>query len=153
MNIANDTKGMVINNSNKTELAMGYGTLYGDLIGGLSLIGDLKKTEVYEMSKYINKHHHQDVIPTGIIERKASAELAPGQVDPFDYERVSDPIEELQFGASVQEVAQKYNLDIAEVKELRRKIKINEFKNRQTPPVIKLKERSVGIGRMYPIVE
>ncbi|MCF7835120.1 NAD+ synthase [Candidatus Gracilibacteria bacterium] len=153
MNIANDVKGMVINNSNKTELAMGYGTLYGDLIGGLSLIGDLNKKEIYEMARYINAHKREEIIPAGIIDRKASAELAEGQVDPFDYEKVSDAIEELQFGANVKEVAEKYNLDLEEVKAMRKRIKINEFKIRQAPPVIKLKERSVGIGRLYPIVE
>jgi hypothetical protein len=67
--------------------------------------------------------------------------------------KVSDAIEELQFGASVQDVAEKYHLDIEEVKAMRKRIKINEFKIRQAPPVIKLKERSVGIGRLYPIVE
>lgn len=153
MNIANDVKGMVINNSNKTELAMGYGTLYGDLIGWLSLIGDLNKREVYEMAQYINSHNYKESIPSGIITRKASAELAEWQVDPFDYMKVSDAIEELQFGASVQDVAEKYHLDIEEVKAMRKRIKINEFKIRQAPPVIKLKERSVGIGRLYPIVE
>ncbi|MCX6824449.1 MAG: NAD(+) synthase [candidate division SR1 bacterium] len=153
MNIANNVHGMVINNSNKTELAMGYGTLYGDLIGGLSMIGDLNKREIYDLSKYINEHNHKEIIPEGIITRKASAELAEGQVDPFDYEKVSDAIEELQFGISVQEVAEKYHLDIEEVKAMRKRIKINEFKIRQAPPVIKLKERSVGIGRLYPIVE
>ena len=153
MTIANDVHGMVINNSNKTELAMGYGTLYGDLIGGLSMIGDINKKEIYELVKYINLQEHKDIIPEGIITRKASAELAPWQVDPFDYERVSEPIEELQFGMPVQEVAEKYHMDIEEVKALRKKIKINEFKIRQAPPVIKLKERSVGIWRLYPIVE
>ncbi|MCX6825520.1 MAG: NAD+ synthase [candidate division SR1 bacterium] len=153
MNIANDTHGMVINNSNKTELAMGYGTLYGDLIGGLSLIGDLNKREVYDLAKHINAHNHKEIIPNKIITRKASAELAPGQVDPFDYTRVPDAIEELQFGASIQETAKKYSLDIEEVAALRKRIKLNEFKIRQAPPVIKLKERSVGIGRLYPVVE
>ena len=153
MNIANDVKWMVINNSNKTELAMWYGTLYGDLIGWLSLIGDLNKKEIYEMSRYINSHNYKEIIPVWIIDRKASAELAPWQVDPFDYEKVSEAIEELQFWASIQEIATKYNLDIEEVKAMRRRIKINEFKIRQAPPVIKLKERSVGIGRLYPIVE
>jgi len=153
MNIANDVKGMVINNSNKTELAMGYGTLYGDLIGGLSMIGDLNKREIYDLTKYINKHNHKEIIPEWIITRKASAELAEWQVDPFDYERVSEPIEALQFGTPIQEVAEKYDMDIEEVKALRKRIKINEFKIRQAPPVIKLKERSVWIGRLYPIVE
>lgn len=153
MNIANDVKWMVINNSNKTELAMGYGTLYGDLIWGLSMIGDLNKKEIYEIAKFINEHGRKEVIPAGIITRKASAELADWQVDPFDYERVSDAIEELQFGTPVAEVAVKYQMDIEEVKTLRKRIKINEFKIRQAPPVIKLKERSVGIGRLFPIVE
>ncbi len=153
MNIANDTKGMVINNSNKTELAMGYGTLYGDLIGWLSLIGDLNKREIYEMAAYINAHSGKDIIPSRIIERKASAELADGQFDPFEYMKVSDAIEALQFGADIQEVAKKYQLDLEEVKAMRKRIKINEFKIRQAPLVIKLKERSVGIWRMYPVVE
>lgn len=56
---------------------MGYGTLYGDLIGGLSLIGDLNKREIYEMARYINSHKYKDIIPARILERKASAELAP----------------------------------------------------------------------------
>ena len=153
MNIANDVKWMVINNSNKTELAMWYGTLYGDLIWWLSLIGDLNKREIYEMAKYINSHNAKPIIPEWIIDRKASAELAEGQVDPFDYMKVSDAIEELQFGTSVKDVAEKYKLDIEEVKWFRRRIKINEFKIRQAPPVIKLKDRSVGIWRLYPIVE
>ena len=153
MNIANNVHGMVINNSNKTELAMGYGTLYGDLIGWLSLIGDLNKREIYEMAQYINEHNQNHPIPVRIIERKASAELAEWQIDPFDYMKVSDAIEELQFGANIQEVAKKYDLDIEEVKTMRKRIRINEFKIRQAPPVIKLKERSVGIGRLYPIVE
>lgn len=151
--IANDVKWMVINNSNKTELAMGYGTLYGDLIWWLGLIWDLNKKEVYELSRYVNKKFNKEVIPEWIINRKASAELKDNQVDPFDYDKVSDAIEELQFGESIYKLAEKYTLDIQEVKELRRKIKINEFKIRQAPPVIKVKNRSVGIGRLYPIVE
>jgi NH3-dependent NAD+ synthetase len=117
------------------------------------MIGDLNKREIYDLAKYINHHNHKEIIPEWIIARKASAELAEGQVDPFDYQKISDAIEELQFGASIQEIAEKYDLDIEEVKSLRKKIKINEFKIRQAPPVIKLKDRSVGIGRLYPIVE
>ena len=107
------------------------------------MIGDLNKREIYDLARYINEHMHKEIIPEGIITRKASAELAEGQVDPFDYQKVSDAIEELQFGASVQEVAEKHHLDIEEVRVLRKRIKINEFKIRQAPPVIKLKERSV----------
>lgn len=153
MNIANDVRGLVINNTNKTEYAMGYGTLYGDLIGGISLIGDLIKTEVYDMARYVNTQHGYDIIPARIIDRKASAELAPGQFDPFNYERESAAIEELQFGKSLPEVAQKYNLPLDEVKKMRRQIKINEFKIKQGTVIIKLKNRSVGVGRLYPVVE
>lgn len=153
MNIANDVHGMVINNSNKTELALGYGTLYGDLIGGLSFIGDLNKREIYDMVRYINHKETHDIIPDEIITRKASAELADGQVDPFDYDKISDAVEELQFGVDIEKVAKKYQIDITELEKLKKRIKINEFKIRQAPPVIKLKERSVGIWRLYPIVE
>lgn len=97
------------------------------------------------MAQFINHRSDKDLIPERIITRKASAELAEGQVDPFDYMKVSDAIEELQFGASLQEVAEKYGLELEEVKALRKRIRVNEFKIRQAPPVIKLKERSVGI--------
>gem|GEM_PF-1910376 len=97
------------------------------------------------MAAYINAHSGKDIIPSRIIERKASAELADGQFDPFEYMKVSDAIEALQFGADIQEVAKKYQLDLEEVKAMRKRIKINEFKIRQAPLVIKLKERSVGI--------
>lgn len=153
MTIANDIKWMVINNSNKTELALWYWTLYWDLIWWLSLVWDLNKREIYEMSNYINDKHHTDIIPRDIITRQASAELADGQVDPFDYMRISDAVEELQFGASISKMAEKYHISPEELQSLKRKIQINEFKGRQTPPVIKLKNRSVWIGRMFPIVQ
>lgn len=152
MTLANDVKWMVINNSNKTELALGYGTLYGDLIGGLSLVGDLNKREMYEMAEYINQSKGNP-IPKEIITRKASAELTDGQVDPFDYMKISDAVEELQFGASISAMAKKYNIAPEELEMLKRKIQFNEFKIRQAPPVIKLKPRSVWIGRMFPIVQ
>lgn len=153
MNIANDVGGMVINNTNKTELDLGYGTLYGDLIGGLGLIGDLNKREVYALSDYCNQRAWYDVIPSRIITRKASAELADNQVDPFDYDRVSDAVEELGFGASIDLIAQKYNLPKEEVQWYKRRINRNEFKKQTAPLVIKLKHRSIGVGRLIPIVQ
>jgi NAD+ synthase (glutamine-hydrolysing) len=153
MNIANDVWWLVINNSNKTELDLGYGTLYGDLIGGIWLIGDLNKKEIYAMAKYINEKSHKEVIPQGIITRKASAELQDGQVDPFDYESVSEAVEEMGFGATPEAVSSKYPISLEDAQKYQRMIKRNEFKKKQTPPVIKLKERSIGIGRLMPIVQ
>ena len=94
------------------------------------------------MADYVNKKEN-NVIPPEIITRKASAELADGQVDPFDYMKISDAVEELQFGASIAKMAEKYHISPEELQALKRKIQINEFKGRQTPPVIKLKNRSV----------
>ena len=105
MNLANDHNWLVINNSNKTELELWYWTLYWDLIWGLCLIWDLKKTEVYDLARHINKN--KEIIPQWIIDRKASAELSEWQVDPFDYDRDCDPVDELAFWKDVQFVAKK----------------------------------------------
>ena len=87
MAISNKFGCLVLSTGNKTELALGYCTLYGDMSGGLSAIGDLNKTEVYELSKWINQN--KELIPENIISKEPSAELAPNQVDPFDYELIS----------------------------------------------------------------
>lgn len=152
MMYANMTGSMVINNSNKTELALGYGTMYGDLIGWLWLIWDLNKKEVFEFAKWINKYEWQEVMPNSIIDRPPSAELSDNQVDPFDYAKVSEPVDELLFGWNPYEIAAKYWVDVNEVLRLKKLVRVNEFKRRQAPLVIKLKNRSVGIGRLYPVV-
>ena len=138
MNIANNTRGLVLNNSNKTELELWYWTLYWDLIWGLSLIWDLKKTEVYGLAKHINKD--KEVIPQWIIDRKASAELSEWQVDPFDYDRDCDPVDELAFGNDVQSVAKKYGLDEEYVQSLKDRIERSKFKVAQIPPIVKISD-------------
>ena len=148
MNLANDKKALVINNSNKTELALGYGTLYGDLIGGLALLGDLNKKRVYELSNYINKD--QELIPQGIIQRKASAELSDGQVDPFDYERISEPVDELLFGAEVNKVSEKYGIPLDELQQLQNRIERARFKGEQIPAVVKLTKNTINQGTKFP---
>ncbi|HCY21653.1 TPA: hypothetical protein DIC40_07590 [Patescibacteria group bacterium] len=105
------------------------------------------------MAKYINGKSHKEVIPQGIITRKASAELQDGQVDPFDYESVSEAVEEMGFGATPEAVSSKYPISLEDAQKYQRMIKRNEFKKKQTPPIIKLKERSIGIGRLMPIVQ
>ena len=136
MNIANNTRWLVLNNSNKTELELWYWTLYGDLIGWLCLIWDLKKTEVYGLARHINKD--KEIIPEWIITRKASAELSEWQVDPFDYDRDCDPVDELAFWKSVEEVAKKYGLEIDYVQSLKKRIENSKFKVTQIPPIVKL---------------
>ena len=136
MNIANNKRGLVINNSNKTELELWYGTLYWDLIWGLCLIWDLKKTEVYDLARHINKD--KEIIPQWIIDRKASAELSEWQVDPFDYDRDCDPVDELAFWWDVKDVAKKYGLDEEYVQSLKNRIERSKFKVAQIPPIVKI---------------
>ncbi len=136
MNIANNKRWLVINNSNKTELELWYGTLYWDLIWGLCLIWDLKKTEVYGLAKHINKD--KEIIPQWIIDRKASAELSEWQVDPFDYDRDCDPVDELAFWWDVTDVAKKYGLDEEYAQSLKNRIEKSKFKVAQIPPIVKI---------------
>jgi len=138
MNLANNCNGLVINNSNKTELELWYWTLYWDLIWGICLIWDLKKTEVYDLAKHINRE--KEIIPQWIITRKASAELSQWQVDPFDYDRDCDPVDELAFWDDVQSVAKKYGLDEEYVQSLKDRIERSKFKVTQIPPIVKISD-------------
>lgn len=138
MTLANNHNALVINNSNKTELELWYGTLYGDLIWGLCLIWDLKKTEVYDLAKNINRK--KEIIPQWIIERKASAELSEWQVDPFNYDRDCDPVDDLAFWGNVESVAEKYWLDEEYVQSLKNRIEKSKFKTAQIPPIIKISD-------------
>ncbi len=148
---ANQIWAMVINTSNKTEASLWYGTIYGDMIWWLGLIWDLNKKEVYALAQYINQIEWREVIPQNIIDKPASAELADDQVDPFDYAKISEAVDELLFSKNVQEVAIKYGLDIDEVIKYKNLIRLNEFKRRQSPPSIKVKPQSIWSGRLYPI--
>ncbi len=95
MGISNETGRLVIATGNKTELGLGYCTLYGDMVGGMLLIGDINKTQVYDLAEYINQKHDQKLIPTSVLERPPSAELAEDQTDPFDYPVVAPLIDDL----------------------------------------------------------
>ncbi len=141
MNLWNDFNAMIVNNSNKTELELWYWTLYGDLIGGLCLIWDLKKTEVYELAKYINKD--KEIIPWWIITRKASAELSEWQVDPFNYDRDCDPVDDLASGYSIEEVAEKYQLPKEYLESLQKRITRSRFKAAQLPPILKVSAHTI----------
>lgn len=152
MSIANSVNGLVVNTSNKTELALWYGTLYGDMIWGLSILWNLNKIQVYQLARHINAKFWKDTIPSEIITRPPSAELSDNQVDPFDYNKICKPVDELLFWAEISKLSKKYDISIEELQRLKKLIKINEYKRRQAPPVVKLHPRSIGIWRIYPIV-
>ena len=142
MAFSNKFGSLVLSTGNKTELALGYCTLYGDMSGGLSAIGDLNKTEVYELSKWINKDN--ETIPRNIIDKEPSAELAPNQVDPFDYDLISPIVDKIIFGDENEQNEQYLSL--------KKKIDINEHKRRQAAPVLRVSKKAFGIGRRIPIV-
>ena len=153
MAFSNKFGNIVLNTSNKSEIAVGYGTLYGDLCGGLSVIGDVYKTEVFELARYINKE--TEVIPDNIITKPPSAELKPDQFDtdslpPYDIldqilylyiEKQTDPADIVAAG-----------FDEALVKRVLRMVNINEFKRHQTAPVLRVSSKAFGMGRRMPIV-
>jgi NAD+ synthase (glutamine-hydrolysing) len=112
--------------------------------GGLSAIGDLNKNEVYNLSKWINKNNK--VIPKNIIKKAPSAELAPDQFDPFDYELISPLVDKI-----VMDNKQDKNAD-NEFLSLKKKVNINEHKRRQAAPVLRVSKKAFGIGRRIPIV-
>ncbi len=144
---------ILLNTSNKSEMAVGYGTLYGDMCGGLSVIGDLYKTEVFELARFMNKDG--EVIPENIITKPPSAELRPNQKDSDslpDY----DILDEVLFQYIEQRkgpkeiIAQGY--DEALVRRILRLVNINEFKRYQTAPVLRVSNKAFGMGRRLPIV-
>ena len=143
MAFSNKLGSLVLSTGNKTELALGYCTLYGDMSGGLSAIGDLNKSEVYNLSKWINKNN--EIIPQSTLDKEPSAELAPNQVDPFDYERISPVVDDIIFGNSQKNVNEEFL-------NLKKKVNINEHKRRQAAPVLRVSKKAFGIGRRIPIV-
>lgn len=139
----NRTGGLLLNTSNKTELALGYGTLHGDLAGTLSVIGDLTKPEVYALARWYDAG--RGVIPAFVLERPPSAELREGQVDPFDYPVVAPRVEALVAGNEPGD------WDPAERAATERSVRLAEHKRWQGGVVLKLSERAFGTGRMMPI--
>lgn len=149
-----DRYGIVISTGNKTELALGYCTLYGDMCGGFAAISDVSKERIYSLARYINRLAKKEVIPVTIIDRVPTAELEPGQTDranlPADYPVLSplvDVMVEEHF--SIDELAQRYPREVVE--RTAKLIHNNEFKRRQAPPGIRVTKRAFGIGRRVPM--
>ena len=154
MTISNAEGRLLLSTGNKSELALGYCTLYGDTNGGLAVIGDVLKTEVYALAKHMNRD--SELIPQAVIEKRPSAELAPGQFDdqslpPYD---VLDPILRLYFEqkATPKEiVAAGFERELVYDILNRVESPINEFKRRQLPPTLIISRNAIGIGRRRPI--
>ncbi|MBC8323962.1 MAG: NAD+ synthase [Candidatus Marinimicrobia bacterium] len=152
MALSNKHHWLVLSTGNKTELALGYCTLYGDMSGGLAVISDLSKTDVYGLSKWVNKNAGCERIPDNCIAKPPSAELAPDQVDPFDYDVVSPLVDAIveDRKSPAQLTADGY--DNALVESVYQKIRINEYKRRQAAPGIRVTKKAFGTGRRMPIV-
>ena len=153
MAFSNKFGNILLNTSNKSEAAVGYGTLYGDMNGGLSVIGDLYKTEVFELANYINRH--KEIIPTNTITKPPSAELRPDQKDSDslpDYDILDrilfEYIEEQKSPKEIEEMGFEPKL----IARILRMVNINEFKRYQMPPVLRVSDKAFGIGRRMPIV-
>ena len=152
MSIANKINALVLNTGNKTELALGYCTMYGDMCGALGVISDLNKIEVYEVSKWLNSSSKEGIIPQNSIDKNPSAELREDQYDPFDYNIVSPIVDYIINDMMDKESISKMGYDIKLVEEIQNKIYLSEYKRRQAPPGIKVSEKAFGIGRRFPII-
>lgn len=150
---SNQTGAMVINTSNKSELAVGYSTQYGDSVGAISLLGDLYKSEVYWLSHYLNQRH-PGIIPQEIISRGPSAELRPNQLDQDSlppYERLDAILEAiLSYKMSKDQLINK-GFDKAEVDKVIKLLTRSEYKRAQFCPIIKVKAKSFGFGYRVPM--
>lgn len=153
MAIANKFGHVLLNTSNKSELATGYGTLYGDMAGGLSVIGDLYKTQVYALAQYLNRQ--EEIIPVNILTKAPSAELRPNQKD-------SDSLPEYDVLDRILYLYIERRQDLADiisagfdealVKRALKLVNASEYKRNQFCPIIRVSTKAFGVGRRFPIV-
>jgi NAD+ synthase (glutamine-hydrolysing) len=152
MALSNKFGYILLNTSNKSEVAVGYGTLYGDMCGGLSVIGDVYKTDVFALARYINRQ--KEVIPNNILVKPPSAELRPNQKDSDslpDY----DLLDQVLFQYVEQRKGPQELVEMGFPKPLvdrtLRMVNINEYKRFQTPPILRVSSKAFGMGRRMPI--
>ena len=148
MAYVNRWRGTLLCSSNKTEFALGYGTLYGDMAGSLAPLGDLPKTAVQHLARWVR--NTRGLIPDFVLERPPTAELKPDQVDPFDYESIAPLTEKIVEGASAGELL-RWGATKAEIARLDRLLRLSEHKRRQAPLVLKVSRHAFGRGRLMPI--
>jgi NAD+ synthetase len=155
MALSNKFGSMVLSTGNKSELAVGYCTLYGDMAGGLAVISDVPKLMVYELASWINRERER--IPVSTIDKPPSAELRPNQKDedslpPYDVlDRILKAyIEDLH---SPAEIADHYGFDVKMVRDIALSVDRNEYKRKQAAPGLKITSRAFGFGRPFPIAQ
>lgn len=153
MALSNKFNALVLTTGNKSEMSVGYCTLYGDMVGALAVIGDLVKTRVYALSRFVNRDGER--IPVATIEKPPSAELRPGQMDtdslpPYD---VLDPILEayVERYETPEEIAKKQHVDLQLVRKVVKLVERSEYKRQQAAPVLKVTVKAFGPGRRFPI--
>ena len=153
MALSNKLGALVLTTGNKSEMAVGYCTLYGDMVGALAVIGDLVKTRVYAACYWLNRE--REVIPTAILSKPPSAELRPGQMDtdslpPYE---VLDPIVEayVERYETPECIAKERGFPLDLVQQVVRLIERSEYKRQQAAPVLKVTSKSFGMGRRFPI--
>ena len=162
MEYANHFGHLVLSTGNKTEMSIGYATLYGDMNGGLNLLGDVYKLEVYALANYLNQYMQMTVIADTILHKPPSAELSAGQTDEaslLPYPQL-DAIVRLvveQDLMSAEEIAVDLqtlaSVPSAEIERIAQKVDQAEFKRRQAPPILRVHRRAFGMGRRLPIAQ
>lgn len=155
MSLSNKFGYIVLSTGNKSELAMGYSTLYGDMCGGLAVIGDVLKREVYQLAKWINRN--KEIIPWNTIQKPPSAELRHNQKDSDslpDYDIIDNILEAyLEENQTPEYIAAYFGYSLSLVESLIRRIYTNEYKRRQGPLSLRVSEKAFSAGRRFPIVQ
>jgi len=153
MAASNKFNSLVLTTGNKSEMSTGYSTLYGDMVGALAVIGDVFKTRVYALCRYINRE--REIIPKAILEKPPSAELRPDQQDtdslpPYE---VLDPVLEayVERYETPDTIAKAHNLDPVLVRRIVKLVERSEYKRQQAAPVLKVTPKAFGMGRRFPI--
>ncbi len=155
MDVSNRLKNLkilVLNTGNKTEIALGYCTLYGDMAGGIGALGDVSKLEVYKLAEYINKKAGKQVIPESVLEKKPSPELKECQFDPFDFDVVSPLVDEIIENRRSKQDLIKMGYPREAVEDTYRRVRNSEYKRRQATPCIKITPKAFGIGWKMPMI-
>src|SRR3712207_2184833 len=156
MAFSNRYNHLLLTTGNKSELAVGYCTLYGDMCGGLAVISDVPKTLVYELARVANRRHH-GAIPEDVFVKPPSAELRPDQKDTDslpEYDTLDRIlrlyVEESQ---SSRQIAEQMKIDIELVRDIINKVDRNEYKRQQAAPGLKVTTKAFGMGRRFPIAQ
>jgi NAD+ synthase/NAD+ synthase (glutamine-hydrolysing) len=154
MAVANKFGSLLVTTGNKSELAVGYCTIYGDMCGALAVIGDLYKTEVFRLAKWLNETKGKILIPENTINKPPSAELRPDQTDQDSlppYEKLDEILKFLLEDREGPGALEKRGFDVAVVRKVANLVRLGEFKRRQAAPVLKISSQAFGVGWRMPI--